>query len=79
MYCMESFYEKENVTHCMMIDEDEMLISLQNKMVIFNLDTRAEKNVLQAESGMSFFFDMIKIPQVPDVDPYFILHTGRGV
>ena len=46
MYCMESFYEKENVTHCMMINEDEMLISLQNKMVILNLDTRAEKNVL---------------------------------
>ena len=65
MYCMESFYVKQNVTHAMMINEDEMLIALENKMVILNLDTREEKNVLEADSGLAFFFDMCKIPQNP--------------
>ena len=79
MYCMESFYEKQNVTNCMMINEDEMLISLQNKMVIYNLDTQMEKVVLESDSGQAFFIDMCMIPQNPGSNPYFILHTGRGI
>lgn len=79
MYCMEAFYEGCNVTDCALIDEDEMLVSLQNKMVILNLDTRSEKIVLEAESGIAYFIDMAKIPQSPGADPYFILHTGKGI
>jgi len=56
-----------------------MLISLQNKMVILNLDTRSEKIVIEAQSGSAYFIDMIKIPQSPGADTYFILHTGKGI
>ena len=79
MYCMESFYEGKNVMNCKMIDEDQMLVCLQERMIILNLDTRAEKIVLEAESGTAFFIDMCKIPQNPGTNPYFIVHTGRGV
>ena len=62
MYCMESFYEGQNVMNCKMIDEDQMLVCLQKRMIILNLDMRAEKIVLEAESGTAFFIDMCRIP-----------------
>lgn len=43
-YCMESYYEDKNVTNAIVINEDELLLSLfmegQNKLVILNLETK---------------------------------------
>ena len=79
IYCMESFYEGQNVTNCMLINEDEMLVSLPTKLVILNLDTRQEKILIQADSGAAYFIDMCKIPTNPGEPDYFIVHTGKGI
>lgn len=63
----------------MLINEDEMLVSLPSKLVILNLDTRQEKIVIQADSGAAYFIDMCKIPSNPGEPAYFILHTGKGL
>ena len=49
MYCMESFYEGLEVTNCKELNEEELLLSIQQeqqKLVIFNLDTREEKLII---------------------------------
>ena len=42
------------------------------------MDTREEKIVFDCDDSNTFI-DMIMIPQNPGANPYFILHTGRGV
>ena len=67
------------MTNCKLINEDEMLVALQNKVVILNLDDKPEQVVLEPESGSAFLIDMSKIPLNPGSEPYFILHTGKGI
>ena len=82
MYCMESYYEGVNVSNSVVINDDEMLLSLQsddwNKLVILNLDTREEKVVIKPDPSI-YFIDIIPIPSNPGDTPYFILHTGKGI
>lgn len=46
MYCMEAYYEGQNVTNAAVINRDEVLISVQaenkNRLVVFNLETKVE-------------------------------------
>ena len=82
MYTMESYYEGISVTNSVVINEDEMLLSLHteewNKLVILNLDTRQEKVILEPESA-AYYIDLATIPRNPDFPLYFIAHTGKGV
>ena len=79
MYIMESHYPGSNVTNCVIINEDEVLCSIQDdevsKLVILNLDTKEEKLIIQPENEI-YFLDIVPIPGVSE---FFIMHTGRGI
>ena len=82
VYAFVSFFNGTNVTNAIFINEDEMLVSLQtgqeNKMVIFNLDTHVSKVIIDPENGV-YCMDICKIPQTQGMDPYFIIHSGKGL
>lgn len=82
MYNMESFYEGINVTNSVIINEDELLISLQtekwNKLVILDLETREEKVVIEPSNAVDIL-DICRIPCNEGEAPYFILHTCKGI
>ena len=93
IYLMESYYEGFNVTNSVLLNEDEMLVSLERyeedengqesswyKLVILDLDTRGEKIVIAPEAAVNIL-DICKIPCFggEDENPYFIMHTGKGL
>ena len=83
MYCMESFYEGQNVTNARVVNEEEMLVSYTTsegatKLVIINLETREEKVVIHPDAS-AYFLDLRKIPSSPGSSPFFIVHTGKGL
>ena len=88
---MQSYYEGINVTNSMLVNEDEMLLSLEftdedggedaswHKLVILDLDTREEKIVIAPEAAVNIL-DICRIPCFgEDENPYFIMHTGKGL
>ena len=85
---MEVYYEGFNVTNSVFIDEDHMLVSLEHyeeetedewhKLVILDLDTREEKVVIEPEAAVNIL-DICRIPSGEDENPYFIMHTGKGL
>ena len=82
MFTLESFYEGHNVNNAVAINEDDLLVSLHkkgwNKFIIFNLETKDEKIVIDEEDAY-FALDIIKIPSSPAGAPFFIAHTGKGL
>ena len=82
MYCMECYYEGQNVTNAAIINQDEVLISVQaenkNRLVVFNLETKVEQ-VIREPCGSLICMDFCLIPQIMDATPYYILHTGEGL
>ena len=82
MYTMESWYEEISVTNSIVVNEDELLLSLHteewDKLVIFNLETRQEKIIVEPESAV-YFIDLRAIPRNPDFPFYFIAHTAKGI
>ena len=79
MYIMESHFAGSNVTNCVIINEDEVLCSIQDdevcKLVILHLDTKEEKIVIQPEREI-YFLDIVAIP---GISSFFVMHTGRGI
>ena len=47
-------------------------------MVILNLDTHAERVIITPDIGV-YCMDICKIPQTEGMDPYFIIHSGKGL
>ena len=82
MYCMESYYVGINVTNSVVINDDEMLLSIQkknaNKLVIFNLETKEEKVVIKPENGV-YILDIQKVPFSDSEHAFFMMHTGKGI
>lgn len=69
----------------MLINEDEVLISLQDmedqsqcRLVILNLDTREEKIVLELDNAI-YCIDICKIPCRPDLPLFVIMKTVNGI
>lgn len=56
MYCMEVYFEGENVTNVCSINDEDFLVSYTTlsdgltKLVIFNLDTREEKVMIHPDA-----------------------------
>ena len=69
----------------MLINEDEVLVSLQDmedqsqcRLVILNLDTREEKIVLELDNAI-YCIDICKIPSRPDLPLFVIMKTVNGI
>ena len=85
LYSMESYYEGLNVINALVINEDELVLSFfqiednesLNKVVIFNLETKQEKMVIDLKSAQ--IFDICTIPGNPGGEKYFMMHTGKGI
>ena len=79
---MQSHFLGINVTNCTVLNEDEVLCSLQsddcNKLVVLNLDTLEVKIVIDTDVAI-YFLGIGKIPSSDKNFPYFILHTGKGI
>ena len=85
MYCMEAYYQNINVSRAVLINDDEVLVSLQDiedqsqcRLVILNLDTREEKIVLKPDNAI-YCIDICKIPSRPDLPLYVIMKTVNGI
>ena len=65
LYTTTSFFMGINVTNSVLINEDELLVSLQtddwNKMVILNLETQQEKVIIEPENAI-YCLDICKVP-----------------
>lgn len=70
LWNMESFYVGDNVTNAVVINDNELLLSLhsgtednrnKNKLVILNLETKKEDTIIDEENSV-YFLDVCKIP-----------------
>lgn len=82
LYLMQSHFLDMSVTNCAIINEDEVLCSIQhqesNQLVILNLETMEQKLIIEP-TGALYILDITKIPSGDAANPYFILHTGKGI
>ena len=81
--CMgEEYYPGVNVSNAVILNEDEMLLSIQeeaaSRLVIINLDTKEETVIIEPDKDFQVL-DMCKIPMLQGEPSYFIMHSARGI